>query len=221
MVLSLQGIDVKKLEKLVTTKTEIADRAIIISVDVKTQPRPDAEMVKDILSVIGEENVEEIDMMTKTLFLLTLKEGCDTLLDPIKMIKYYDVFEMVEIHYTLHFLHSIEAKIEGILTGLPRLISSSELPCIEEHIGKYMPHLSDIAMDYVPWPGTSLMSGNLKVTAAVKDLASSYSDIKKTSYIFMADFMGKLTFDKFEPTNKPESPTLPFEEREGISIHKW
>ncbi|XP_064084491.1 uncharacterized protein LOC135200099 isoform X2 [Macrobrachium nipponense] len=214
-------VDIKKLEKMVFAKPEIVDRAIIISVEVKTLPRNDVEMVKDILSVVGERNVEEIDVVTKTLILLTLREGCETLLDSVRMIKFYDIFDLTEIHYTLNFLHPIESNIEGMLTGLPRLISSSELPCIEEHIGKYLSYLSGIKMEYVPWPDTSLMSGNLRVTASVKDLVTSYVDLKKTSYIYMADFMGKLNFENFEIVNGCSAGNLPAEERSGVSIHRW
>ncbi|XP_068226742.1 uncharacterized protein [Palaemon carinicauda] len=219
--LETKVVDVKKLEKMVLAKPEIVDRAIIISVDIKTLPRSDIEMVKDILSVVGEKNVEEIDIVTKTLILLTLREGCETMLDSVRMIKFYDIFDLTEIHYTLNFLHPIESNIEGMLTGLPRLISSSELPCIEEHIGKYMPYLADIKMDYVPWPDTSLMSGNLKVMASVKDLVASYVDLKKTSYIYMAEFMGKLNFENFEVVNECSADSLPVEERSGVSIHRW
>ncbi|KAK7028034.1 hypothetical protein SK128_006389 [Halocaridina rubra] len=213
----------EKLKLIVSEDSKIADRSVILSIDVMRGLRSRASMAADIMSVFGKENVECLDFITQKLVLVTLVSNTVFPGDNLKMIQYRppNSGHHQSVFYNIHIIHPIKANVEGLLTGIPHFFSSSQLPLLKETLAEKLPMLKDVTMEYIPWPGTSIMCGDLLVKAITTDLDSSHEALLRQTALPLGQFEGQVTFKVVGLLEKPEESNLPVEKRDGISLHNW
>lgn len=216
-------MNVEKLKAIVESDSDIAERSVILSVEYMRGLRSRANMAADVMSVFGKENVECFDFITQKLILVTLvgKDSCPG--DNLKMIQFRppNSTQQQALYYNVHLIRPIKANVEGILTGIPHFFSSRQLPLLIEKIVEKLPTLTDVKLDYIPWPGTTVMCGDLSVKAITSDLDSSYNSLLKTTFLPLGDFEGQLSFKIKDLVVKDENSKLPVDKRDGLSLHKW
>ncbi|XP_064078106.1 uncharacterized protein LOC135195664 [Macrobrachium nipponense] len=216
-------MNVEKLREIVSENEEIANRSVILSVEYMRSLRSRVNMASDLLSVFGKENVECLDFITQKLILVTFVNESVCSLGSLKTIQYKpsNSSQQHALYYNVHSIQPIKARVEGILTGVPHFYSSSQLPKVTETIEEKMPTLTDIKLDYIPWPGTSIMCGDMSVKALTTDLSASHAKLVQQTPLPLGDFEGQMSFKIIELVDLEENSDLPVEKKDDITLHNW
>ena len=216
-------MDFEKLREIVAKNEEIANRSVIISVEYSRSLRSRSNMATDILSVFGKDNVECLDFVSQKLVLVTFVSDTACPVGNLKMIQYKppNSSQQHSLFYNVHSIQPIKARVEGILTGVPHFYSSSQLPKVTETIKEKLPTLTDVKLDYIPWPGTSIMCGDMSIKGVSTDLVSSYAKLVQQTQLPLGDFEGQMSYKIIELLDTPENTELPFEKKDNIVLHNW
>lgn len=212
-------MDLPTLTRALSEAKDDVDRIVIVSVT-KEVPRSQShqETVNILLSVIGKEHIEDIEVLfDNTFVLVTLHKGHEYAVDLISL------FYHRHWVYTFYHPHPIPGKVEGILRGFPRFYSMKNMDALLAPLKEARFGFSDFTTEYIPLEGTDFLSNDIKVTALIQDLTLPRGNFGLLFHTIRAGpFRGDVRFKVVAALHKvDQSLTFPAEKGFEVEISRW